>query len=305
MRPLRKLSFGLVGTAIALYAQSAGGPIVGWSVQADGATVRTIFGVPGASRVGDPIAATGLRIVELSPTATLSLAVSADGSPAVHDVASGATTLLPGASPNPDAAIWSPSGTAFALIYRDAGRVQLFVGAAGSYALREEFAAQPDSLAVADDGRAVLLRDGAGLTLRATAASLRLTDDPSASFAFLAGAAVPVYYSAGQLRIGDNTIPFDTGGAEAPRLRSTRADRLVAVVASSGTLRVFDDAGRAIFDSKCACTVDGLNAAGTPDILQLTKQGTSGPVWLLQTGDDPRVFFVPPPQSNPSGGVDR
>src|SRR5262245_11130472 len=92
-------------------AQTASGPILGWRVEADGRTVRAIFGIPGASRLGAS-QTTEFRVLRLSPASGASIAVAPDnGMPVIYDLATGTATPIAAGQPNPTGAVWSPNGS--------------------------------------------------------------------------------------------------------------------------------------------------------------------------------------------------
>src|SRR4051794_2583475 len=102
-------------------AQTSSGPVLGWTLAADGQAVYTVFGIPGASRLGPARQLpAGLSRLSLNPAA---------GMAAARDETSGATVLLnletldrtglEQARPSPDLVVWSPAGTTLALVYQD------------------------------------------------------------------------------------------------------------------------------------------------------------------------------------------
>jgi DNA-binding beta-propeller fold protein YncE len=122
-------------------------------------------GVPGAAIVGSPLALPdGVSLVRPAPAHRYALVEFAGGSaPAVVDLEDGAAPLaIEGALTRAGLAAFSPTGRS-ALLYEASGRLQIVTGLPSSPRVAREFNI-PDaaSVAVSDDGAAVLVADAAG-----------------------------------------------------------------------------------------------------------------------------------------------
>ena len=289
--------FVLVTLCIAPAAgQTVSGPVLGWTIAQDGLSVRTIFGVPGASRLS-PAAAMpdDLQSVKLNPVRSLVLAMtSGTGTPLILDLDTLDLTRTPldQARPQPDQAVWSPSGSALALLYRATNWVQIFTLQSGSFQLNSEYSAAGEQAAVSDDGSALLISAPNGLSLYQNGGASVLAGNAVSSFTFLAGSTTPVFWSNGQLTIGSQTLPLALDDGESLFLASPVNGRLVAVRANAGRVTTFDASGQMIDDSNCNCVISGLEALGRAGETWLRTSG-DGPMWIADSTSAPRVFFVP------------
>ncbi len=299
MKLTSSVLFVTLGLASAA-AQTASGPVLGWTIGQDGHSVRTIFGVPGASRLG---ASAGLpddlQNVKLNPANSLVFAVTSDGTPVIVDLdtLNLTRTALDQARTQPDLAIWSPSGTALALVYRGAQWVQVFTRQAGTFQLSSEYSAAADQAAVSDDGSALLTASANGLSLYQSGGATVLSGAPVSSFTFVAGSTVAAFWTAGQLTIGSQTLPLPVDDGDSLFLNSPVSGRVVAVRANAGRVTTFDGSGLLIDDSPCNCVVAGIEALGRAGETWLRTSG-DGPMWIADSGAT-RIFFVPVVQPQP------
>jgi len=276
--------------------QTVSGPVLGWTIAQDGRSVRTIFGVPGASRLSASAAMPDdLQSVKLNPVMSVVFAVTSDtGTPLLLDLdtADLARRPLDQARVQPDQAVWSPSGSSLALLYRGAQWVQIFTLQSGGFQLSSEYSAVADKVAVSDDGSALLISASTGLALYQSGGVSVLGGGAVSSFTFLAGSTVPAFWVGGQLTIGGQTFPLALDDGESLFLVSPVSGRLVTVRANAGRVTTFDGSGQTIDDSTCNCVVSGLDTLGRAGETWL-RTGGDGPMWIADTTSAPRVFFVP------------
>ena len=145
--------FTLTGAACAQLR----GPVMGYLPE-DGA-LRPIKGIPAAGSVGDPLAADrALSRIEVSPDQTRALALAADtGALLLFTPGAGSSVAVQGAASAADRIVFSPSGTAAALWYSAAQRIQVVSGLSATPSVRDLDAsflgADPAGFAVSDDGQ--------------------------------------------------------------------------------------------------------------------------------------------------------
>jgi hypothetical protein len=275
-------------------SQTVSGPVFGWTLDTAGRGVQAILGVPGASQLGPLAGLPGdVRSAKLNPGRSLALALAGDaGIPVVLNLETLARTDLAQAGANPDLAVWSPSGTALALLYRAEQKTQVFTLQAGSFQYSGEVYASADQAAVSDDGSALLGASASGLALYRNGGAAVLTPIPTGSFTFLAGTTSPAFWAGGRLAAGGQDLPFEARDGEAVYMASPAAGRLVAVRAGEGRVTTFDGNGQQIDDAVCHCVVQGIEALGAAGAIRLDTGG-EGPLWVAGSAGDTRLFFVP------------
>jgi hypothetical protein len=280
--------------------QTASGPVLGWTLALDGRSVHAIHGVPGASRLAPAASLPGdLQTVKLNPNLNVALALAGDSAvPVILDLNTLERTALLQARPGPGLMVWSPSGSALALLYPSAQWVQIFTMRSGSFQLGSEFSAASNQVAVADDGSALLAATPAGLSLYQGGSAGVLSASPAAAFTFLAGGAVPAWWADGRLTIGSQSVPFTVDEGDTLFLASPSRARLVAVRAAAGRVTTLDSAGQTVADAFCNCLVSGLDSLGRPGAILLKAAGV-GPLWVADNAAAPRLFFVPVAPSHP------
>ena len=151
---LRALIFFALTVAACAQVQ---GPIMGYLPE-DGA-LRPISGIPAAGSVGDPLATDRpFTRIQLSPDQTRALAIAADtGALLLFTLGAGSSVPVQGAAAAPDRIVFSPSGTAAALWFSAASRIQVVSGLSATPSVRDLDAsflgADPAGFAVSDDGQ--------------------------------------------------------------------------------------------------------------------------------------------------------
>jgi hypothetical protein len=236
-----------------------------------------------------------VQTAKLNPALPVALALAGESKvPIILDLPTLARTGLDQARPSPDLVVWSPSGSAVALLYRDAQWVQIFTLESNSFQFHSEFPAPADQAAVADDGSALLALSQDGLSLYQGGGAAVLSRDPGSSFTFLAGAALPAFWTGGQLTIAGVSLPFVTDDNETLLLASPASGRIVAVRSGAGRVTALDSSGQVIDDHFCNCPVSGLESLGRPGAVRLATSG-DGPLWIADSSSALPLFFVPAP----------
>jgi hypothetical protein len=133
------------------------GPVMGYFP--DGGFPRTIYGIPPAGRVGDPLATDRpLSQIEISPDQTRALALAADtGALVLLTPGTSSSVAVQGAAAAADRIVFSPSGTAAVLWFSAAQHIQVVTGLSGTPSVHDVDAswlgAEATGLAVSDDGQ--------------------------------------------------------------------------------------------------------------------------------------------------------
>jgi hypothetical protein len=301
--------------AAALFAQQGtiNGPVTGYVFDAQSQALRAIRGIPGASLIGDPLdLGAPVASAWVSPKSDSVLIVTAEHAPRLFRLDGGqATERKPEGMVAPERAVFSPSGSALAVV--TPGSVRIYKGlpdapvvagtvelpadrvAAGGMAYGKRPRPGAGAVAVSDDGMYLLYGNGAAVELLGVAGdSRKLTD--------AAPGAVPVFAPGGHdaaVIDGQNLSLFrDAAGAATVRRLpgasgvkgadfSQDGKRLFVAGASVTTV---DLASGERAELACSCKVAGLSRMGSA--FRLTELGT-GPLWLLDVASDPKIVFVP------------
>ena len=312
---------GLVLAASALPAQQGrlSGPVAGFVFDNSGRVLRPIQGVPGASLLGDPLSF-GLDVAAayIAPHQDSAIVVGADQSLHLFLLNGGAPTevSLGGIAGTPERVVFSPSGTAVALI--SAGSARVLTGLpnapmlAGSVkvegtvfvsGLRSHSVSAP-SLALSDDGVYVLtIAQGSARLLSVQGQNRILAPaQSSAQVAFAPGGhdAAVVDSLTGLTLIrdasgaaGTQLLAAPDEGLAVPVGVAFSQDKLTVYVASATAQSVaaFNLAGASRTAIGCACTPTTLAPMG--NLFRLTEL-TTGPLWVLDgAAATPRTVFVP------------
>src|SRR5882724_3141352 len=126
------LTFALLTAPAAVYPASLEGPRMGMVFDTSIRALRPIFGIPGASIMGDPLKMElDLRRVAISPQQDYALAAQGDHNEIVvlrFDRAPMTSPLIPGTHRGPDQMVFSPRGRVAAVHYKDRNRIQVLSG---------------------------------------------------------------------------------------------------------------------------------------------------------------------------------
>jgi hypothetical protein len=241
----------------------------------------------------------------VSPRQDAAFVTAADGTFHVFRIQSGATSelALNGVTAVPERVVFSPSGTAAALY--GGGSVQIVTGLPDVPAIASSVAVQPlgssDSLALSDDGAALLVASGNSVELFGGAADLgKVADTAGPALAAFGpgshdaaivdrGGAGIVLYRGLTGTPGSQVLAAtdDTIGAATAVAFSTDGGQVM--LASGQSVTLFDAATGGRNAVACSCTPSTLARMGNVFLL---NDLSSAPLWLLDasTGD---IKFVP------------
>lgn len=293
-------------------------PVLGYVLDASRGSVRPIWGIPGASTLGQPFQlGVALRRVEVSARQDYALAVTAAGEVvAIGFAASGDTGVrqVAGAAPGADRIALSPMGRAAALYSRAGNAVQIVTGlpAAPSVTRTVDLSTLPGALAAAavNDEGALL----AAFSERGLALLFLVKPDESVQFVTPLGepAALSFLPNGRDALVADgreNTVYLirDLAGAAAATLVAGEADAISRPVAvetslegdrafvagSSGTILAVDLATGDRTALTCRCTPTGLARLNGRAVFRLTEP-SADPLWVLDAdAPEPALVFVP------------
>ena len=315
----RTLILTAAGAGILLAQQgSVGGPVAGYVFDEGSQALRSIRGIPGAALVGDPVDfGSPVSAAWVSPRLDSALILAADGTPRLYRLDSGRATLVPADGLTaPIRAVYSPSGTALALI--DSAGIRVYKGlpgapvTAGTLAepsrdesapggpnrTRERRPGAITPIALSDDGAYLLFGKGSTIDLLGMAGdSRKLTDaGPGALTVFAPGG-----HDAAVIDARGITLFQDAAGAATMRRLNGIAGVRAADFSADGK-RLFlagtsvtsvDLATGTNTSIACDCQPTGLARMGST--FRLNGLG-SGPLWLLDASAEPRIVFVPAPK---------
>jgi hypothetical protein len=288
------------------------GPVSGFVFDSNARSLRMIRGIPGAALIGGPVDfKQDLTRAWVAPGLDSALVVTADGAARAFrlDGAKAAEIAAAGLVA-PERVVYSPSGTAMALV--TAGSVRIYSGLPGAPTVTGTVALPADRtvaagpraklqrpgggpIAVSDDGRYLLYGNGPVVELMDANGNTRTLTEASA-------AAIPTFAPRGHdaaVTDKESVALFqDVAGAATvrrlPGISGARAatfspdgNRLFVAGASLVSL---DVAGNERAELSCDCRVSGLTRMGS--VYRLTELG-NGPLWLLDAAAEPRVVFVP------------
>jgi len=324
-----KIWFGVVcGTVLACgllagQQSTVAGPVAGFVFDGAGRVLRPIQGVPGASLLGGAVNfGFALAAVYVSPRQDSAFVVGADDSLHLFRLNSGAVAEvgLGNLAGVPQTVVFSPSGTAAALFAM--GKARVITGLPNAPALAGTVAipgsgpvaARPGrtspgrapigTLALSDDGAYLLtVSDGSVRLLNSQGENRSLLlAEPDAFVAFAAGG----HDAAVMDSTSGLTLLRDAAGAATPQVLATPGGVLAGSVGlafsqDATTLYVASATAQAVtaFNLATGGTRSAIGCACTPSILmpmgnlfRLNDLGR-GPLWLLDTGGNPRTVFVP------------
>jgi hypothetical protein len=299
---------------------SLSGPVAGFVFDGPGRALRPVRGVPGASLLGDPVNfGIDVAAVYVAPRQDSALVVGADQSLHLFVLNAGgpAEVSLGGLSGVPDRVVFSPSGTAVALMVSGSARVltglpnapaltgSVKVGgpdAATGRGSRPLAAAR--SWALSDDGTYLLtVAQGSARLLSVHGQNRSLIPaQADALVAFAAGGHdAAVMDSVTGLTLirdasgaaGTQVLAAPDEGLAGPAGLAFSQDKQTVYVASAAAKSVaaFNLAAASRTAIGCACTPSTLAPMG--NLFRLTEL-TTGPLWILDgAAATPRTVFVP------------
>lgn len=296
--------------------QPVSAPVLGYVLDAAAHRIRPVYGIPGASALGQPLEA-GVDIAQtaISPRQDYAIYLTADAGQAMLAAPiAAASSLQPldGVRPGADRVVLSPQGSAAVFYYASSQRAQVVSGLpdAPSVVRELDLSALPDkaqALTVSDDGGVVLASasDAALYVFGPDGAAGRLVLDATPSaMTFLNGSEDALLADPSGI-----SIVRDPSGAAVHTLLAAESDgsgRPVAIAASADNTRAFvaDAASGSVIEvdlatgsataTPCDCVPAGLYPMSGRAAFRLTELG-KGPMILFDGGPSgPRVVLIPP-----------
>jgi len=302
--------------AITLAAQqgSVSGPVSGYVFDGRTKVLRTIRGIPGASLVSDSVDfGVAAASAWVSPKLDSALIVDASNAAHIYRLDNGKATerQAPGLVA-PERAVFSPGGTALALV--TPGSVRIYKGLPDAPTVTGTIELPADrvvamergkrlrpgggAIAVSDDGLYLLYVNGDAIELLGVGGDSRQLTSAAAG-------ATPVFAPGGHdaAVIDGQAIALFQDAAGAATVRrlpgisgahgagfSADGKRLFVAAASVASI---DVATGDRTDLSCNCRPAGLVRMGS--VFRLNDLG-SGPLWLVDASAEPRIVFVPAAQ---------
>ncbi|MDP9114650.1 MAG: hypothetical protein M3O20_13355 [Acidobacteriota bacterium] len=309
MRRTNWLPIAFFGVLTAAASAQVRGPVMGYFP--DKGALRTLYGIPAAGWVGDPIAPDrALSLIEMSPDQSRALAIAADtGALMLLTPASGVTTHVNGAASGADRIVFSPNGTAAALWFPGSDHIQVVSGWAAP-AVRDIDASflggDPAALAVSDDGQWVAGAWSSNVYAFGPAggAAVLPVAGPAEALCFFHGRADVAVITASQV-----VIVSDIGGAVVPNVIYSKAadapdttpvqvavgltvsfdNRYLALAGNLGWLGTFDLTAGSSTGGDCNCRPSGVygmggslfRVTGVNDRALKVYEASSNDVWFV------------------------
>ncbi len=289
-----------------LPAPSLRGPLMGWVFDGGAGALRPVWGVPGASLLGDKLASPAFSGAAVCPAKDYALVTDAGGAASILRLTGGTLAPLAGALGSPSRIVLSSGGDA-AVLFRAEGRaLQVAAGlpAAPSVTSRPypAGASAPAALAVSDDGEAVLAawdetllligKEGAhSLAVPGAVVALSFRAGTHDALAATAGGEVWLIAAAnGEPRY--RRVAGAQDGISAPLAAEFSRDGARAFVAGANGVTAVDLGTGAATAVACRCTPTGLLRLDGNALFLLTA---GKPIIAMDgSGDQPRVWLVPP-----------
>jgi hypothetical protein len=281
-------------------------PVLGLVLDAGTQSIRTLAGIPAASRVGAMLS-DGTPLSAAAISSELAYALALDGAGNVLLVSQSGQQPLAGVRAGAKLVAVSPGGTAAAVYYGDTGKASILTGMPDAPQVLREVTLDgpPSALAVSDDGAGL----AAVVSLAANQATVfyyspdasgqgLLSDRQFPSLEFVPGSATLV--------MATQNAVYLYQGRQGLQLVTDQRDGVVNVVgaaASADGARVFigmasgQVAVRNLAAStqtvlSCSCQLAGLWRLRGKAVFRLNELG-AGPLWVVD-GDatQPRILFV-------------
>jgi hypothetical protein len=261
-------------------------------------SILAITGFPGAALVGEPVAAdldaAGAAIAPgqkfaLFPKDGALVMLRFDEQPAVTAIDGLAAGRI----------VFSPSGSAAAVYDKAANRLQVVTGLPQSPAVSTlEIPEACDGIAVSDRAEVIAAGSSVWLLRAGSAPSALALGAPTAAAAFGPRANEALVAAAGRLtfiRLLPDGPQYQELASydEAPAAVAFSSDASRAIMLTAGgDIRLFTTTGSELPGLSCHCTATGLQPLAGDSIFRLNEV-SAGPLWLLDAGASPRLWFVP------------
>jgi len=331
------LSFAALSMA---QAQPVGfaGPVEGYTFDAPTASLRAIMGFPGAASFG-PAVLNGLEFGSAAPSKNYAIAFQSGSFVLVNGLDSGnvSTRAIPSVTRVPDGVAWSSDGTV-AVLYSLAGNWLQTISGLPADPVAGASVEVPGNLgtlaavAVERQGSRIAIAtsgSSAGIYLLssdqsfspllqlARPAALSFSNDATQLFAIDAAtkslAVVTLANFSSQITpldgLADPIAVRQAAGSDQRLYIASRTDRL---------LREYDmSSQQVVADLPLSFGPTGIDQFGTNSFLVASRLGPADPLWLVTSGAQPAVYFVPaipqtiglgrsaPKTSAPEGAMNR
>ena len=308
--------------AAACPAQQVRQQALGFVFDRDSATVRPLWGVPGAAYVGDALDLGGVGDVVASPRQDYLLLLTGLTRTAqiwLHDTQT--ISAISGVRPGATSLVLSPEGASAAFFYADTNQVHVVTGLPSSpaaafdadlTALRNPLS----SLAVSDDGTQLLAAETA-VAGNAAPAVVAFTASGVAGRIPVASPATTIGFLSNShdalISASWETVLIRDSAVQSGRIAlPAAANSAVGAVASSDGSRAFfaiPQSGSVVVVSlasvaaqplivDCGCVPTGIARTAASSIYRLTESSGS-PVSLLDvSASQPRLLLIPPAASS-------
>jgi hypothetical protein len=303
------LCLGFAG-ALAAQQGTVTGPTSGLIFDQVAGVLRPVVGVPGAATIGDGIVLSyQVSWAVVAPRLDSAVVEAQDGSLHFLRLAGGGFSELTvaGVTGVPLSVVFSPSGTAAALVYSSEAQVLtgfpgapavsrvMPLGAAVSTQVRPASRPGPGQVALSDDGTVLLEVHGDRIQLAGAGGRSSLMPGLMAAFA-------PGGHDAAVADGAGVTLVHDVDGSAQPTVLTAQgvaqpvglafsADGATVFAAGAAGVVALAAAGGSVNQVACTCAPMGLAAMGQVFLLNELAQG---PLWLLDpSGSAPRTVFVP------------
>ncbi len=287
-------------------------PVLGLVFDAGAQAVRTIWGIPAASRLDGTIGG-GPPLSAVAISSQQGYAVALDGSGNAILVSQSGQQPLSGVRAGGQMVAVSPRGTAAAVYFSDTGKASILTGMPGApQSLRDvTLDGPPLLLAVSDDGATL----AAVVSLAANQATVFSYSPAGAGQAVFSDRQFPsLDFVPGtpNLLMATQTAVYLYQGSQGLQIVADQRDGIANVVGAaasddgtrvfigtqSGQVAIRDLTAFTLTQLTCSCVPSGVSRLRGRAVFRLNELG-SGPLWVLD-GDaaPPRILFV----AMPAGG---
>lgn len=302
------LSIILLFCAVSAPAETAiTGPVAGFVFDQQARALRPMLGVPGAAYLGG-VSLADLDSAAIAPGGGRALAVREGAVFLVTRLGAGSEAVpIEGAIPGARLMSFSADGSTAAIYSPESRRAQVLRNLAKTPAAGEaiDLAALPGEVtALAAAGEDVLIgiaaEQGGGIYLCAAGAAPRLLAEAAAPSALILHGRDAWFTDRARSQVwqvrnfAEEATPLLFADVDAPVGLQLAGKRLYVAGAGSRTLDVFDlDARAAAERIELEFTPATLAACGEKPLWLMNAAGGEEPLYVLEGGDRPAVYFVP------------
>jgi hypothetical protein len=306
-------------TLAVVSAQQVRQQALGFVFDSGTSRLRPLWGVPGASTVGDPIDLGGdVSSSAISPHQDyIAFLAGTDRTAKIwrHDTQE--ISVIPDVRPGATQVVVSPEGASAALYYADTHQVHVITGLPDAPIAKMDADLSSlmnplHSLAVSDDGSLLLASEGlvsgnaapSVVVFHSNGVAARIgLSGPATAMAFLSNSHDVLLSSAGEaILVGDavaqssHTILPASANSAIGVISSTDGSRAFFVNAQTGTISIvsLSSVGAPPAIVQCSCEPTGIARTAAPSIYRLTEN-SGVPVSLLDfSSNQPRMLVIPP-----------